>query len=62
MDNLEIFNKLQSKKSSEDNKVKKQRERSCSSMEYTEYLKNWGPPTPIFKYLNQMGFTHLINL
>jgi len=55
MDNLDNFlNKANSQmkvKKQEDNKNKK-RERSCSSMEYNEYLKNWGPPTPLFKPLN----------
>jgi len=55
MDNLDNFvtkTKAQMKaKKIEDNK-KAKRERSCSSMEYSEYYKNWGPPTPVFKPLN----------
>ena len=48
MDSLDFLNNNIPLMISKNNKIKK-RERSCSSMEYTEYLKNWGPPAPIFK-------------
>jgi len=55
MDSFDNFlNKInpQTKTKKSDETKNKNRERSCSSMEYSEYIKNHGPPTPVFKPLN----------